>query len=290
MTSVDVVVPVRNEERCLEQSVRQLHAALCAMPGLVARIVIADNGSSDSTARVAARLSRGLPRVRVLRLEQPGRGRALRAAWSTSTADVVAYMDADLSTGLSALPTAVGMVASGAADMAIGSRLLRASRVQRSLRREVISRVYNHLLRAFLGVRFRDAQCGFKVLRADVARRVLPAVQDQNWFFDTELLVRAERAGLRVAEVPVTWVEDRNSSVAITRTALEDLRGMARLRRELGPARVRPQPVFAQQAMRSALMVHSDVVSASLVATAARFAVLRSLGAPSRSGSPRAHR
>ena len=228
--TVDIVIPVRNEQVCLEYSVRTLHAALRRMPAFRARIIIADNGSDDDTAAIAANLTHELPRVMMLCLAQPGRGRALRAAWSASTADVVAYMDADLSTDLSALQPLLEAVTTGAADVAVGSRLSGASVVRRSLRRELISRGYNRLLHGLLAVSVHDAQCGFKALRSDVARRLLPLIRDEHWFFDTELLVAAERAGLRVLEIPVNWVEDPRSSVAIVRTALADLRGIARLR------------------------------------------------------------
>ena len=255
LPTVDIVIPVRNEQACLERSVRTLHAALGEMRGFKARIIIADNGSDDDTAGIGAHLTRILPHVMMLRLDEPGRGRALRAAWSASTADVVAYMDADLSTELAALPHVVHAVASGRADLAIGSRVAPGSRVRRSLRRELISRCYNRLLRALLHVHVRDAQCGFKALRTDVARRLLPSVQDQRWFFDTELLVTAERAGLRVVEVPVCWVEDPSSTVAISRTALEDLRGIARLRRATHPVARRARlPRLAEQVTRFAII------------------------------------
>jgi putative flippase GtrA len=118
---------------------------------------------------------------------------------------------------------------SGHSDIAIGTRLHRGAKVSRSRKREVISRAYNHLLRLALRARFSDAQCGFKAIRAGVARKLVPDVRDQEWFFDTELLVLAQRRGLRIHEVPVDWVEDEDSRVAIVPTALADLRGIVRL-------------------------------------------------------------
>src|SRR5437763_608974 len=226
---VDIVIPVHNEERGLRVSVLRLHAYLTQQFPFSARITLADNASTDSTPAVAAELAEELPEVRVLRLKEKGRGRALAAAWLTSDARVVSYMDVDLSTDLSALLPLVAPVISGHSQVSIGSRLVTGSRVTRGPKREVISRVYNILLRLVLRVRFKDAQCGFKALRADVARSLLPDVVNRNWFFDTELLVRAERAGLRIHELPVDWLDDPDSRVDIVATAIEDLRGVWRL-------------------------------------------------------------
>ncbi len=226
---VDIVVPVRNEERDLAPSVRRLAGYLRDSFPFSARITIADNGSTDATWVIASRLARELPEVRAVRMEQPGRGRALRAIWSRSDAEVLAYMDVDLSTDLNALLPLVAPLLSGHSDLAIGTRLARGSRVIRGPKRELISRGYNLLLRTLMGARFSDAQCGFKAIRRDQARALLPLTQDTGWFFDTELLVLAERAGLRIHEIPVDWIDDLDSRVDILATALADLRGMARL-------------------------------------------------------------
>jgi len=226
---VDIVVPVRNEERDLAPSVRRLAGYLRDSFPFTARITIADNGSTDATWAIASRLARELPEVRAVRMELPGRGRALRAIWSQSEAEVLAYMDVDLSTDLNALLPLVAPLLSGHSDLAIGTRLARGSRVVRGPKREIISRGYNLLLRTLMGARFSDAQCGFKAIRRDQARALLPLTQDHGWFFDTELLVLAERAGLRIHEIPVDWIDDLDSRVDILATALADLRGMARL-------------------------------------------------------------
>jgi putative flippase GtrA len=226
---VDIVVPVRNEERDLAPSVRRLAGYLRDSFPFTARITIADNGSTDATWAIASRLARELPEVRAVRMELPGRGRALRAIWSQSEAEVLAYMDVDLSTDLNALLPLVAPLLSGHSDLAIGTRLARGSRVVRGPKREIISRGYNLLLRTLMGARFSDAQCGFKAIRRDQARALLPLTQDNGWFFDTELLVLAERAGLRIHEIPVDWIDDLDSRVDILATALADLRGMARL-------------------------------------------------------------
>ena len=226
---VEIVVPVRNEERDLAPSIRRLHAYLRDRFPFTARITIADNGSTDGTWVEALTLESELSLVRAVHLDQPGRGRALRAIWGASDADVLAYMDVDLSTDLNALLPLVAPLLSRHSDVAIGTRLAPGARVIRGPRREIISRCYNLLLHAILQVGFSDAQCGFKAIRADKARVLLPLTQDNAWFFDTELLVLAERAGLRIHEIPVDWIDDTDSRVDVIGTALADLRGIARL-------------------------------------------------------------
>jgi len=227
---VEIVVPVRNEERDLAPSVRRLVGYLRDRFPCTARVTVADNGSTDGTWAVARSLEAALPgQVRAVHLDLPGRGRALHAVWSASDAEILAYMDVDLSTDLNALLPLVAPLLSGHSDVAIGTRLARGSRVVRGAKREIISRGYNLLLRATLGVGFSDAQCGFKAIRASAARELLPLVADTSWFFDTELLVLAERAGLRIHEVPVDWIDDADSRVDILATAFGDLRGVCRV-------------------------------------------------------------
>jgi glycosyltransferase involved in cell wall biosynthesis len=244
---LEIVIPVYNEEADLAPSVLRLHDHLDSFP-FSYRITIADNASVDRTWNIAQQLERLLEHVRAVHLDEKGRGRALRAVWQASDATVVAYMDVDLSTDLAALLPLVAPLLSGHSEIAIGTRLTRGSRVVRGRKRELISRSYNLLLQIALGARFSDAQCGFKAMRSDCARTLLPLVEDSGWFFDTELLVLAERAGLRIHEVPVDWIEDPDSRVDIIATAVGDLRGVRRvgwglargripladLRRELG--------------------------------------------------------
>ncbi|UYQ63142.1 bifunctional glycosyltransferase family 2/GtrA family protein [Streptomyces peucetius] len=230
---LDVVVPVFNEETDLERCVTRLHEHLTRTFPYGFRITVADNASTDRTPEVAARLAADIAEVRAYRLEEKGRGRALRTVWSHSDAPVLAYMDVDLSTDLNALLPLVAPLISGHSDLAIGSRLARSSRVVRGPRREFVSRAYNLILKSSLAAGFSDAQCGFKAVRREVAQRLLPMVEDTGWFFDTELLVLAERAGLRIHEVPVDWVDDPHSTVRIVRTAVEDLKGVWRVGRAL---------------------------------------------------------
>ena len=227
--SVEIVVPVFNEEAALERSIRRLHRYLGAELPFSWRIVIADNASTDATPAIARALANELPGVELLRIDRKGRGRALREAWSRSDAKVLCYMDVDLSTDLRALLPLVAPLLSGHSDLAIGTRLARSARVVRGPKRELISRGYNRLLHTVLRARFSDAQCGFKAVTATAAARLLDDVHDDSWFFDTELLVLAQRRGLRIHEVPVDWVDDPDSRVDIVRTAMEDLRGVARL-------------------------------------------------------------
>jgi glycosyltransferase involved in cell wall biosynthesis len=227
--TVEIVVPVYNEEAQLEDSVRRLHAYLSEQFPLSWLITIADNASTDRTWTIARRLSHEVGGVRAVHLGQKGRGRALRAVWSRSGALVVAYMDVDLSTDLDALLPLVAPLVSGHSDLAIGTRLSPHSRVVRGPKREVISRSYNMILKVTLHSGFSDAQCGFKAARTAVAKALLPMVEDDGWFFDTELLVLAERNRMRIHEVPVDWVEDPDSRVALVSTAAADLRGIWRL-------------------------------------------------------------
>lgn len=230
---LDVVIPVHNEQHTVAASVRRLHAHLVQTFPYPFRITVADNASTDATATVASGLVAELPGVALVRVPQKGRGRALKTVWLASDAPILAYMDVDLSTDLDALWPLVAPLMSGHSDLAIGSRLAQGSRVVRGAKREVISRCYNLILKAALGARFTDAQCGFKAIRADVAAELLPLVEDPTWFFDTELLVLAQRSGLRIHEVPVDWFDDPDSRVDVVATALDDLRGVVRVRRGL---------------------------------------------------------
>ena len=228
---LDVVVPVHNERCGLEASLRRLHAHLTASFPYPFRITVAENASTDGTVAVARRIAAELPGIQVLALPDPGRGRALRTAWLASDADVLAYMDVDLSTDLGALLPLVAPLISGHSDLSIGSRLTSSSRVVRGPKREFISRGYNMLLRVTGTTSVSDAQCGFKAIRADAAEQLLPLVEDDGWFFDTELIWLAERVGLRIHEVPVDWIDDPDSRVDIVATARADLAGVVRLRR-----------------------------------------------------------
>ncbi len=283
-TVLDVVVPVYDEEAVLAASVHRLHAHLVETFPYPFRITIADNASTDRTWEIATELADCLPGVAAVHLEEKGRGRALARAWSQSDAIVLAYVDVDLSTDLDALWPLVAPLMSGHSDLAIGTRLNRSSRVVRGAKRDVISRGYNLLLRGGLGAHFSDAQCGFKAIRADVAAELLPLVEDTSWFFDTELLVLAERCDLRIHEVPVDWYDDPDSRVAIVSTARDDLRGMWRVGRSLArrrlpvediSARIGRRPAISGKSMRGELTAFALIGILSTVLHLGGFVALR---------------
>lgn len=291
--TVDVIIPVYNEEADLAASVLRLERFLTDTFPYRFQIVIADNASTDGTLEIAQRLAARHPSVRAVHLDAKGRGRALRQVWLASDADVVAYMDVDLSTDLKALLPLVAPLVSGHSDIAIGTRLARGSRVVRGPKREFISRAYNLILRTALRASFSDAQCGFKAMRRDVAQQLLPLVEDNNWFFDTELLVLAQRAGLRIHEVPVDWIDDPGTTVDIVATATEDLKGVWRLLRGFAVGRIpieRVRTELARPGMPSAvpgvprgmlgqLLRFAVVGVASTLAYFALYLLLRPLGA-----------
>lgn len=230
-TRATIVLPVYNEEEQIVQHTKRLVSWIAETPWASSTIIIADNGSTDATPELGLELAQTFANVRYRRTEAAGRGGALRDAWSSANDPVLAYTDIDLSTTLADMMVILGCVGSGAADIAIGSRLIEGAIVQRSLRREIISRVYNATVRALLGVPFKDAQCGCKAVKRTVAMSLLERVEDDGWFFDTELLVHAHRDGITVREIPVRWSDDDDSRVKIVQTVLRDLRGIMRMRR-----------------------------------------------------------
>jgi glycosyltransferase involved in cell wall biosynthesis len=236
--SVDIVIPVLNEAHVLRKSVETVLSFSRARLPYRWQLVIVDNGSTDGTQAVAAALTAQYSEVKFIHMTQRGRGRALRNAWLQSKADIVCYMDVDLSTGLDHLPQLVGAIAHEGYDLATGSRLMRQSRTTRSLKREVVSRIYNLLVKAILFTKFSDAQCGFKAMSRRAVEAIVPKVEDQSWFFDTEMLVLAEKSGYRIKDIPVVWVEDDDSRVKIVQTGWEDVKGLVRVRRYLWKQRL----------------------------------------------------
>jgi glycosyltransferase involved in cell wall biosynthesis len=236
---VEVVIPVLNEAHVLEKSVLTVREFLKGNLAYGWQIVVVDNGSSDGTSDIARELAGRFADVRFVHLQEKGRGRALRKAWQDSTADVALYTDVDLSTELAALPKLVDALVLEGYDVATGSRLARDSRTKRCLKREITSRVYNLFVKCVLFTKFSDAQCGFKAVTREVVNAVLPQVKDESWFFDTELLVLAEKQGYRIKDIPVTWIEDDDSRVKIIPTAWEDIKGILRLRWQLTKNRIK---------------------------------------------------
>jgi glycosyltransferase involved in cell wall biosynthesis len=227
---INITIPVLNEERCLRPNILRLKQFMDGM-SFDFEIVIADNGSIDNTEKIGCGLAAGYPSIRYLRLNEKGRGRALKEAWRNSEADILSYMDVDLSTELEAFPALIEAISSGNYEIAAGSRLLHPEWTRRGWKREYISRCYNRLIKWSLGTRFSDAQCGFKAISRACAGHLLGLIKDDHWFFDTELLVLAERLDYRIYDLPVRWEDDPDSRVKIIRTAIEDIRGLIRLRR-----------------------------------------------------------
>jgi len=285
---VEIVVPVYNEARVLQESVWRLHRYLTEHVTVAWRITIVDNASTDTTFEIARSLEQTLPDVAAVHLDRKGRGHALKTAWGVSPARVVAYLDVDLSTDLAGLSPLLAPLLSGHSDVAIGTRLSRGSRVIRGTKREFISRSYNGIVRAVLSASFTDAQCGFKAITKQAADRLLPLVRDDKWFFDTELLVLAERSGLRIHEVPVDWQDDPDSRVDIVQTAKDDLRGIARLFADLSRHRLpveavaeelgrRPLAPAVRPSFRSQVIRFCAVGGASTILYALLYFVLRPL-------------
>jgi glycosyltransferase involved in cell wall biosynthesis len=234
--TVDVFIPVLNEAHVLERSVNTVREYLRRNLPYRWQVVIIDNGSTDGTQDIAGKLAAAHEDVGFVHLTQRGRGRALRHGWLQSKADVVCYMDVDLSTDLIYLNQLIDAIVKEGYDVATGSRLLSNSVTKRCFKREVTSRVYNLIVKMVLFTRFSDAQCGFKAVSRDAVEQIVPQVEDQSWFFDTELLVLAEKHGYRIKDIPVVWIEDDDSRVKIVRTALDDLKGILRLRAQLWKA------------------------------------------------------
>jgi len=230
---IDIVVPVLNEEKILQKSITTLDEYMAKHLPYRYQITIADNGSQDETLEIAKNLVEKHQSVQVVSLAERGRGRALKQVWQNSPADILAYMDVDLSTSLDDFLPMIQPLLAGEAGVAIGSRLMKDSRTSRGMKREFISRCYNRIIKWTSGTKFSDAQCGFKAIRRDVAAKFLPIIKDNEWFFDTELLIKTERAGVPIYEQPVTWIEDTDSRVKIVKTAVDDLKGLYRVNKEL---------------------------------------------------------
>jgi len=248
--TVELVIPVLNEVKALEESVSRLREFLSQSFPYPWKIVVADNGSNDGTRELAERLASENDDVRAFSLDQRGRGRALRRAWTQSEADIVAYTDVDLSTELIALEKLCRAIHEDGYEIATGSRLMRGSNIKRGLKRDIISRCYNLFIKGVLFTKFSDAQCGFKAVSRRVVNELIPQVQDEAWFFDTELLVLGEKQGYGVKDVPVIWIDDDDSRVKIVSTAWEDIKGVLRLRMHLWSREFRTSSQRARSAHR----------------------------------------
>jgi glycosyltransferase involved in cell wall biosynthesis len=231
--TVEITIPVYNEETELEKNILKL-ADFCEknLTKYDWNITIADNASSDNTPIIAANLSKANSRIQLFRLEEKGRGRAVKRAWSNSQSDYCAYMDLDLSTDLRHLPNILAALDNGY-DIAIGSRLAKGSKVEgRTLIREITSRTLNFFFIQFwFRTHFTDAQCGFKAVTKKVVNELIPRIKDNDWFFDGELLIVGEKSGYKIYEEPVHWVDNPGSTVRLVSTIWGDIKVMWRLLR-----------------------------------------------------------
>ncbi len=231
--TADIVIPCLNEEKQLPTTLQALDSFCTTNLGQYSwRVLVADNGSTDKTFQIAESFAAKEPtRFGAIRLPERGRGRALRKAWLESTADAVCYMDVDLSTDLAALPALLDAVAFDGYDIATGSRLARGSKVEkRTLKREVVSRCYNLMIKGMFFTRFSDAQCGFKAMSRKAVQEIIPVTEDLAWFLDSEILIIGEKRGYRIKDIPVHWVDDPDTRVKIAKTAWGDIKGLLRLR------------------------------------------------------------
>jgi glycosyltransferase involved in cell wall biosynthesis len=233
-----VTIPVYNEERALPVSIPALHQFLGrTMSAYEWSIEIADNASIDRTPEVSRELTARFPEVRYRRLEQKGRGRALKQSWNGSDADICSYMDVDLSTNLESFPPMIDALANKGYDIGTGSRLMRGANTTRSFKRELISRTYNLMIKVMFFTKFSDAQCGFKAVTRQVIDTLMPSIEDNVWFFDSELLIIGEKCGYRIFDVPVKWIEDLDTRVKIVSTATDDIKGLLRVRKNFRAGR-----------------------------------------------------
>ncbi len=231
-TRVEIAIPVYNEEKAVRSCIEKVLEATKGkgFSGYRITLTIVNNASTDNTKEIAEKLAKSIKNVKLINLPQKGRGRALRTCWEKSLAEIVAYMDVDLSADLGFLRPLLDAISKGNADIAIGSRLVKGAKVRgRTFIREVMSRSYNTLIHLLFQTKFVDAQCGFKAVKKEVFQSLSPLVQNQNWFFDSEMLIIAHKLGRKIAEIPIIWHDDPSSTVKIAATASEDLSGLFRL-------------------------------------------------------------
>lgn len=230
---LDVVLPVLNEFVDLPKNLPILHAFLSKhMAEYEWNIVIVDNGSSARAKQQSSKLAKKYTKVRSVSVHPKGRGRALKYTWMHSSADILCYMDIDLSSQLEFLPELIDSVSKKGFDIAIGSRNSPGSKViGRKLIREISSKGYALLIRlTFLHTHIPDAQCGFKAISREIAQKIVPRIKDNAWFFDSELLICSEKRGYKIKVVPIEWHDDPNSTVKVLKTAWEDIKGLVRIR------------------------------------------------------------
>ncbi|WP_054112469.1 glycosyltransferase [Marinagarivorans algicola] len=235
--NIEITIPVLNEEETLLAQIETIIQYLSVndvAPGYSLSLVIADNGSTDGTQDIAVDLAKKYTCVKYIRLEERGVGRALKASWTQSCADIVGYMDLDLATDLKHLKVAFASFDNGS-ELVTGSRLARGAKViGRTPLRSFTSRVFNLIVQTWFGSSFSDGMCGFKFLKRNILASLMAGgAKSDGWFFATELLVVADALKLSIKDLPVEWTDDPNSKVKITKLTVEYLKAMKRLKAEL---------------------------------------------------------
>ena len=236
---VEICLPIYNEEKILEKNVNTLiNYCLEKNFGFDWKIVIVINGSKDGSLKISQSLKEKFPAlIDYVNFEDPGRGQALKKYWGKSEADIVTYMDIDLAVSLNHLDDLIWQIIEDQTDLTIGSRLLPESKIKRSFIRELSSQTYNFLSRVILGHNFSDMQCGFKAIRKKSLEKIIEHLQEQKWFFDTELILFAKQNGLRIKELPVDWSEnrydERKSKVNLLKDSLKFFYNLIRLKGRL---------------------------------------------------------
>ncbi len=234
MVKVNITIPVYNEEESLSQKIQELIAFLnkTKFPHKY-EIIIADNASTDNTGKIAKKLVKKYPLVKYIRIDKKGRGLALKTVWTKTNADVLSYMDVDLSTDLKHFKPLIDSIVVSKNNLAIGNRLGKNSKViGRSFLRELLSRGYNLILRLIFFSPINDSQCGFKAIDRKSFLKLVKEIEDNNWFLDTEMILLALHRGMKVSQIDVKWIDDPGSQVKIVKTVSEDLHGVARVKRK----------------------------------------------------------
>ncbi len=230
-----IAIPVYNEESILAENAIKLYDFLKKNIFDDWQIIIADNNSIDQTGKIGQDLEKSLGGIKYLHIPQKGKGRAIRAAWESVNSDIYVFMDADLATDLSTLPDLISAIGRENYDLAAGARFHKDSKVKRSLLRKFISRAYRFILRLALRSKIKDAPCGFKAVNYKVIKNILPQIKNNEWFFDTEMIVLAEKQNYRVKEIPVIWTEHkkigRRSRVSFLKVSLGYLKEIWRLKK-----------------------------------------------------------
>ena len=232
---IEITIPTYNEGKIIEKNIDKLFNFLDNSK-LDYNVTIANNASKDNTLIIAKKLARKYKKLIVYHTDKPGRGNALKEVWKKSKADILCYMDADLSTDLPHLNSMVELFPKY--DIVLGNRLSKYSRTNRRIYRTLLSKGYNKIAKYILRIKTNDLQCGFKGIKKKVFMDIVNYTSDDNWFFDSQLIVWGEKKGYKIAEIPIKWIERKASKVKIRSTVTNYLKNLWKLRKELGKNKV----------------------------------------------------